>query len=73
MNKRIGTIIYNLRTSKEISQQQLADLISCRQASISDWELGRVVPSVVYLLKLNEVFGGKLFEELGKDSPVVPS
>jgi len=71
--KKINTIIYNLRTHKKLSQQKLAELIGCRQASISDWELGRQIPNGEYLIKLNEVFGGKLFDELGKDSPVVPS
>ncbi len=60
----IGNIIHKLRRDNKLSQDKLAKIIGCSQALISWWENNSVSPKSEYLIKLNKIFNGKLFEEL---------
>lgn len=42
----IGNKIAEIRKSKNITQQQLAEKIYVTQKTISSWEVGRTLPSV---------------------------
>ena len=53
----IGEKIFNLRTSADISQEQLAERISVSRQSISKWEMDQALPQIDKVLQLCEIFG----------------
>ena len=40
-----GKILKELRTEKQLSQQQLARLLNSSQSAIAKWELGKTEPT----------------------------
>jgi len=54
---RLGDRIYRLRTEKNLSQGNLADLLDVSRQSISKWETNVSVPDLDKLLKLSDIFG----------------
>ena len=60
--------IYALRTGKNLSQGDLADLLEVSRQSVSKWETGASVPDLDKLVRLAEVFGVSL-DELVLDRP----
>lgn len=53
--KKIGTSIYNLRKSKNMTQKQLADLLNISDKTISKWERGLGYPDISFLPELSSV------------------
>lgn len=53
----IGKKLLLLRKEKNWTQSELAEKINARQRFISEWELGKTVPSPESLIKLSQVFG----------------
>lgn len=45
-----------LRKEKNISQQKLAMLVGVSQQCISEWENGKIEPTLSYLWKLADIF-----------------
>ena len=58
----LGERIYNLRTEKEMSQEDLAVALEVSRQSISKWETNGSVPALDKLVKLSEIFGVSLDE-----------
>lgn len=56
----IGNKIAEIRKSKNITQQQLAEKIYVTQKTISSWEVGRTLPSVEDLISISETLNLKL-------------
>ena len=54
--------IYQLRTAREMSQQELAEALDVSRQSISKWETGAAVPELDKLVRLSDVFGITLDE-----------
>ena len=52
MNESFGEILKRFRTDKNLSQQQLADMLFVERASIANWETGRRTPDTVLLLRI---------------------
>lgn len=52
MNESFGEILKHFRTEKNLSQQQLADMLFVERASIANWETGRRTPDTVLLLRI---------------------
>ncbi len=55
-NIRFNENLRELRTSKKLTQKQLADILQVDQRTISAWEKGVCEPSFSMLLKLCEFF-----------------
>lgn len=53
----IGEKIVNLRTLKNISQEQLAEEINVSRQSVSKWEMDQALPQIDKVLQLCELFG----------------
>ncbi len=53
----IGERIYELRKSKELSQEDLAERLGVSRQSVSKWETGAVVPDTENALKMSKIFG----------------
>ena len=52
----LGEKIYQLRISKNLSQDQLANMLEVSRQSISKWENSQAVPELDKLVKLSEIF-----------------
>ena len=59
---RIGNKIFELRTAKNLSQGDLAELLQVSRQSVSKWETDAAVPDLDKLMKLCDVFGVTLDE-----------
>lgn len=57
MSKEIGSKLKHLRNSKKITQQEMADKVSIKRSTISNYEIGRRTPHLRDLQKLAEYFG----------------
>lgn len=57
MDIGFGETLRNLRTSNNLSQQQLADKLYVNRSSVANWESGRRVPDVVLLSRIAWLFG----------------
>ena len=62
----IGNNIYKPRTSKYLSQGELADLLDVSRQSVSKWETDAAVPDLDKLMKLCDEFGVSLDEITGR-------
>ena len=58
----IGNNIYKLRTSKNLSQGELADQLDVSRQSVSKWETDAAVPDLDKLMKLCDLFNVSLDE-----------
>ncbi len=54
--EKIGKFIRNLRESKEMTQDDLADVVGVTRQAVSNWELGKAIPDSGILLSLSELF-----------------
>lgn len=61
-------IIYELRKSKNISQQKLAKFLNVHQTAVSQWEKGRTMPDIETLKKLSDFFGVSTDYILGNEN-----
>ena len=64
----IGKKIYEMRTAADMSQEQLAELLSVTRQSVSKWETDCALPQLDKVLGLCEIFGVSAGELL-QDTP----
>ncbi len=62
----IGSRIFELRMSKNLSQSALADMLDVSRQSVSKWETDSAVPDLDKLIKLCDVFDVTLDELTGR-------
>lgn len=62
----IGEKIYDLRRSRGLSQERLAELMDVSRQSVSKWETDSAVPELDKLMKLCDVFNVSLDELTGR-------
>ena len=65
----LGETIYTLRTAKNLSQGDLANLLDVSRQSVSKWETDAAVPDLDKLLKLADLFEVTLDELTGRTPP----
>jgi len=69
----LGSNLKNLKKAKNISQQQFATLMNTTQQRVSEWECGKVEPSLYNIIKILKVIGVEfedLVEGIGEESAV---
>ena len=66
-NVSVGKKLKELRKSRKISQQVIADEFHVTRGTVSNWEIGRRVPSIKVLEKLANYYGVGL-DFFGKQS-----
>ena len=54
MNDSFSEILKNFRTEKNLSQQQLANMLFVERTTIANWESGRRTPDAVLLLQISK-------------------
>lgn len=62
--EKIAKFIYELRTEKEWSQYQLANMIPISRQAVSKWERAETIPDSSTLVKLSEIFNVSINELL---------
>lgn len=66
----LGETIYRLRTEKNLSQGDLAEMLEVSRQSISKWENNSAVPDLEKIIKLSEIFEVSLDELVkGEEAP----
>ena len=55
--KKIGSLIYELRKDKNMTQKQIADLMNISDKTISKWERGLGCPDISLLPELSQILG----------------
>ncbi len=68
----VGEKIYNLRTAKDISQEQLAEMLEVSRQSVSKWEAGQALPQIDKIITLCRFFNISADELLSEDFAVNP-
>ena len=58
--------IKELRESKNMTQEELAEKLDIRRSTISMWETGESLPRTATLIKLAQVLGCSVGELLGE-------
>ena len=53
---KIGKFLKELRKEKNMTQQDLADILNITDKAVSKWENGRCLPDLYFLQKLTEIF-----------------
>lgn len=53
--KKIGQIISTKRKEKNLTQQELADILGVSPKTISKWETGNGLPDITFLKKISEI------------------
>lgn len=56
-NDNIGLRLKDLRKKRGLRQQHIADRFDVSRGTVSNWELGRRIPSIHMLAKLAEFYG----------------
>ncbi len=69
----IGEKILHLRTSAQISQEQLAEKVSVSRQSVSKWEMDQALPQIDKVLQLCELFGISADEFLRNKTEIASS
>ncbi len=57
MNIKFSEILRTMRKEKKLSQEALAREVGVTQQCVSEWERGRIEPTLSYLWKLADLFG----------------
>lgn len=65
MENYLGRKIRELRRSKDLTQEQLADYLNISYQSVSKWETGTTLPDLSYIIPLSRLFKISTDELLG--------
>lgn len=63
----IGQTIKRLRQQKDMTQEQLAQLLCVSSAAVSKWEVGNTYPDITMLFPLAQIFSVSIDELMGYD------
>ena len=66
-NSKVGALIYQLRNEKNMTQQQIGDLLNVSNKTVSKWETGKGCPDISLLAELSAVFGVNIEQILEGD------
>jgi two-component system chemotaxis response regulator CheY len=66
MNIEVGKKIYELRKSKEMTQEKLASELGVSVAAVSKWETGNSIPDIIMLCSIADYFDVSTDELLGR-------
>ena len=67
----LGKKIIEMRKNKNLSQEQLAEVLNVSRQTISNWENGKFYPDIDALVKLSKCFIISLDDLLASDSNIL--
>lgn len=73
MLKNLSLLLMEVRTARNISQEQLGRIFNVSQAAIGTYERGTRVPSLEILVKYADYFGVSLDTLLGRTKEEIPT
>ncbi len=62
--KNIGYFMKELRNEKQLTQEQLSEILGVSSRTISRWETGNNMPDIVLLIEISDFYGIELKELL---------
>ena len=80
-NKKIGKLIAKLRNEKELTQEELGDMVGVGFRAVSKWERGITMPDIGIINELSQILGissdellsGELKQSKHKDKKKIPT
>lgn len=69
----LGKTLQNLRKDKNISQEDIAEILNVSRQTISNWENSKSFPDILILIKLCEIYKISLDDLLKKDKELLNS
>ena len=67
----LGKKIIEMRKNKNLSQEQLAEVLNVSRQTISNWEDGKFYPDIDALVKISKCFNISLDDLLASDSNIL--
>lgn len=67
----LGKKIIEMRKNKNLSQEQLAEVLNVSRQTISNWENGKFYPDIDALVKISKCFNISLDDLLASDSNIL--
>ena len=67
----LGKKIIEMRKNKNLSQEQLAEVLNVSRKTISNWENGKFYPDIDALVKISKCFNISLDDLLASDSNIL--
>ena len=67
----LGKKIIEMRKNKNLSQEQLAEVLNVSRQTISNWENGKFYPDIDALVKISKYFNISLDDLLASDSNIL--
>jgi transcriptional regulator with XRE-family HTH domain len=64
---RVRTVLIECRKEKDISQQQLADILGSKPTTVASWEQGKSLPSIDMLYRLSKYYGKTIAQMYGEE------
>ena len=64
---RVRTVLIECRKEKNISQQQLADILGSKPTTVASWEQGKSLPSIDMLYRLSKYYGKTIAQMYGEE------
>lgn len=68
---KIGQHIYQLRTTQNLTQEELANKVYVTRQTVSNWERGYSYPDLQSLMTISEYFNISVHELLKEDLPTI--
>ncbi|MGX7775847.1 helix-turn-helix domain-containing protein [Streptococcus pluranimalium] len=68
---KIGQHIYQLRTTQNLTQEELASKVYVTRQTVSNWERGYSYPDLQSLMTISEYFNISVHELLKEDLPTI--
>ncbi|WP_274584381.1 helix-turn-helix transcriptional regulator [Neisseria leonii] len=69
INKRIGKTIAKYRQNSGLTQEQVAEILQIGNEAVSRMERGIIMPNVMRLMELAEIFGCTAADLIAENSP----
>ena len=64
---KVRTVLIECRKEKDISQQQLADILGSKPTTVASWEQGKSLPSIDMLYRLSKYYGKTISQMYGEE------
>lgn len=64
---KVRTVLIECRKEKDISQQQLADILGSKPTTVASWEQGKSLPSIDMLYRLSKYYGKTIAQMYGEE------
>ena len=68
-SRRVGRGLRQARQARGMTQAHIASLVGCQQATVSEYEAGKTLPSLYVFWRLSEILGVGMCDLAGQRHP----